>query len=137
MTDEHTDMVPEEPAEVSAANTGEFTTGAGLVVLASFVVLAVWVIFDLLTDNYGVTTTVVVLAATAVILPRLNRESVERFFPLPTLMKVLGYAIALFGVTEFLIDLDVAIWDDALRVIGAIVAYAGYVMAFLGARQID
>ena len=137
MTDEHTDMVPEEPAQPEATNTGEFTTGAGLVVLAAFVVLAVWVIFDLLTDNYGVTTTVVVLAATAVILPRLNRESVERFFPLSSLMKVLGYAIALFGVTEFLIDLDVAIWDDVLRVVGALAAYAGYVMAFIGARQID
>ena len=136
MTDEHTDMVPEEPAAAGDANAGEFTTGEGLIALGALLLVAVWIIFDLITDDYGMNNTVAVIAAGTAILPRVDRAKVERLHPLPLLMKALGYTLALFGVTELLLDLFFNVWDFT-RVIAALAAYAGYVMAFMGARQID
>jgi hypothetical protein len=73
------------------------------------------------------------------LLPRLNRASVERFHPLPETMKLLGYIIAIVGVLTIIEDIRFAegVFDEVLGVIGALVAYSAFVMAFIGARQIS
>lgn len=129
-TEEH-----DEAAVLEGA--GDFTSGEGLVAFAGIVIIAVWVIFDVIIDNYGMDNTVAVLAATAAILPRLDRMTVEKVLPLPILMKVVGYALVMFGVVELVLDLRFGVLDDLGTVVAALGTYAAYVMAFVGARQIE
>jgi len=116
---------------------GDFTSGEGLVVFAAMVLLAVWLIFDIIVNEYGMDNLVPVLATVAILLPRLDRAKVERVLPLPMLMKLTGYAIALIGIVEVIIDVRFGAYEDFAGIIGALAAYAGYAMAFVGARQIS
>lgn len=116
---------------------GDFTSGEGLVAFAGMVLVAVWLIFDIVVNEYGMDNLVPVLAAVAIVLPRLKTETVARVAPLPLLMKVLGWALVFIGVTEVIIDLRFGAYEDVASIIGALGAYAGYAMAFVGARQID
>lgn len=148
MTDYGQDAEPTDPTEPAASEDtgevageadggpGDFSTGEGLVTLAGFVLLGVWLIFEVITDDYGLSHLAIALAATAVILPRVDREKVEAFHPLGSLMKVLGYAIAIVGASEIITDLETGIYGDFMTVLGALLAYAGFVVAFLGARSI-
>lgn len=145
MTDESHGMDPrdeqgpvddhDEAAVLEGA--GDFTSGEGLVAFAGMVLITVWLIFDIVINNYGMDNLVPLLAAVAILLPRLRRETVERVAPLPVLMKMTGWALLFVGVIEVIIDLRFNVYDDLGTVIGALVAYAGYVMAFVGARQIE
>jgi len=73
------------------------------------------------------------------LLPRLDRASVERYHSLPLLMKALGYLIAVVGILTVIEDIRFAssALDEIFEIVGALAAYAGYVMAFMGARQIE
>lgn len=121
------------------AGAGDFTSGEGLVAFAGMVLIAAWVIFGVLANTYWVGWLAVIPAIAVVLLPRLDRASVERYHPLPLLMKVLGYFIALVGVLTIIEDVRFAgsSLDEVFEVIGALVTYAGFAMAFLGARQIE
>ncbi len=144
MTDEFQTPNPEEekgiaeplPEKESAKNTTDFTSGEGLVALAGIVILAVWIIFDVIVQDYGVTTLAIVLALLAAVLPRMKREDVEKIQRLPILMKVIGYGLVAVGIVEVINDISHGFYDNALGVIGALVAYAAYAMAFMGARSI-
>lgn len=116
---------------------GDFTSGEGLVSFAGMVLLAVWLIFDIVVNAYGVDNLVPVLAAVAVLAPRLDRSTVERVLPLPIVMKLTGWALVLVGIVEIIIDVRFNAYQDFAGVIGALAAYAGYAMAFVGARQIQ
>ena len=136
---------PDTPAELPVEHddksvlegAGDFTSGEGLVAFAGMVILAVWVIFDLFVDNYNMDNFIAIIASLAIILPRVNRGKVERFHPLPVLMKVIGYGLAAFGLVEAIVEVRFGAYDDFGIVIAALIAYAGYVMAFVGARQIE
>jgi hypothetical protein len=58
--------------------------------------------------------------------------------PVPVVMKSLGYAIAIYGAIALIYDLRYIgdALDEVSEVIGALVSYAGYLLAFLGARSI-
>lgn len=141
MPQEGEPSMPEPAAEEASASSmsmGDFTTGQGMVALGGIILLAVWLIFDVILDEYGVLSFGVVLAATAALLPRLNRESVENIHPLPVLMKVIGYGLAFVGVIEIVEEVVNGIFSaDAATIIGALLAYAAYVIAFLGARSVE
>lgn len=128
---------PDEAAKLNGA--GEFTSGEGLVAIAGIVLVVDWLIFGVLANDYWVAWLAVIPAIAAALLPRLDRTSVERYHPLPLLMKILGYTIALVGVLTIIEDIRFSggVFDEVLGVIGALVAYAGFVMAFVGARQIQ
>ncbi len=128
--DEHDDQSVLEGA-------GDFTSGEGLVAFAGMILIAVWIIFDLLINNYGMDNTIAVIASLAVILPRLDREKLEKIQRLPVLMKIVGWALAIFGLIEFATDVRGGQLDEFGIVIAALIAYAAYVMAFIGARQIE
>jgi hypothetical protein len=53
-------------------------------------------------------------------------------------MKVLGYVIVIVGALTIIEDIRFAegVLDEVLGVIGALVAYVGFAMAFMGTRQI-
>lgn len=145
MTDESygTEPVPEPTPAGELDNVlegaGDFTSGEGLVAFAGMVIVAVWLIFGVLANTYWVAWLAVVPAIAAVLLPRVDRAGVERYHPLPLLMKVLGYTIALVGVLTIIEDVRFAgnVLNEVFEVIGALVAYAGFAMAFVGARQIE
>jgi hypothetical protein len=130
LDDEHDD-----PAILEGA--GDFTSGEGLVAFAGMVLLAVWVIFDIIVNEYGMDNLVPVLAFVAILLPRLDRATVERVLPLPLAMKLTGWAIVLIGVVEVIIDVRFNAYEDLASILGALGAYAGYAMAFVGVRQIS
>ncbi len=52
-------------------------------------------------------------------------------------MKVLGYALVAFGIVEVILDVRFGALDEFSAVLGALISYAGYAMAFWGARQIE
>lgn len=131
-------MRPEEHDDASVLEgAGDFTSGEGLVVFAGMVLIAVWLIFDIAINDYGMDNLVPLIALVAILLPRLKRETVERVASLPVLMKTTGWALLLIGVLEVIIDLRFNAYDDFPSILGALGAYAGYAMAFMGARQIE
>ena len=126
-----------EEASKSPMSMSDSSTGQGMVALGGLILIAVWLIFDVIIGGYSVPRVALLLAGTAAILPRLNRDAVESVHPLPTLMKTIGYGLALLGV--FVIVEEVVggvLGRDAGTVIGALLAYAGYVVAFMGARSV-
>jgi hypothetical protein len=129
---------PVEPAaeEESSDEAADFTSGEGLVALGGIVILAVWIIFEVIAKDYSVATLAIVLALLAAVLPRMKREDVEKIQRLPILMKVVGYGLAVVGIVEIIDDISYGVYDSIFGVIGALVAYAGYAMAFMGARSI-
>jgi len=151
MTDETHDVpmgepVPQPeppPADVerdtgALAGAGDFTSGEGLVAFAGIVVVATWVIFDVLIADYGLNYIMLLLGVAAAVLPRLDRATVEKMHPLPLTMKVIGYGIALIGLFALIEDLRFAgNFDEIGVILGALATYAAAVMAFLGARQIE
>jgi hypothetical protein len=114
----------------------DFTSGEGMVALAGIILLINFVIFELIMAEYFISYPLLLLAVAAAVLPRLRRESVEAFHPLGQIMKVIGYAIVILGVFEILDDIRFDGYDEAAAIFGALVAYAGYAVAFLGARSI-
>jgi hypothetical protein len=88
-------------------------------------------------NEYGMDNLVPVLAFVAILLPRLDRATVERVLPLPLAMKLTGWAIVLIGVVEVIIDVRFNAYEDLASILGALGAYAGYAMAFVGVRQIS
>jgi hypothetical protein len=94
------------------------------------------VIFDVFIDEYGLNVVELLLAVTVVVVPRLNKELVEKVSSVPVIMKVAGYAIAIVGAIFIISALEEGFYDEAWTIIAALVNYAAYAMAFLGARQI-
>lgn len=131
-------MPPQEHDDASVVEgAGDFTSGEGLVTLAGMILLAIWVIFDVFLDEYGVGVLTLLLATLVVIAPRMSRQSVEKVLPLPVIIKVAGYTLALIGAIAVIAALESGFYDDALTIIGALAEYAAFAMAFIGARQID
>lgn len=131
-----------EPEAAGASPAGmptgsDFSSGEGMVALAGIILLVNFVIFELIMAEYFISYALLLLAVGAALLPRLRRESVEAYHPLGQVMKVIGYSIVILGVFEVLDDIRFDGYDEAAAIIGALVAYAGYAVAFLGARSIE
>jgi hypothetical protein len=143
MTDESHEMDPvEEPAAIERDDdtvlqgAGDFTSGEGLVAFAGMIILAIWVIFDVFLDEYGVGSLTLLLAALVVFVPRMQRETVEKVLPVPLIIKLAGYALAFIGVIAVIEAIEEGFFEDALTIIGALAEYAAFAMAYIGARQI-
>jgi len=130
------DPVDEHDTEEVLAGAGDFTSGEGLVAFAGIVIIGVWLIFAIILSEYGIDWLMLSLAVAAAVLPRLDRDKVERFHSLPMLMKVIGYAIALIGVFALISDVRFEEFQDIGDILGGLGTYAAAVMAFMGARQI-
>jgi len=125
--------VPPAPAP---AATSISMSGENMVMIGAALVLASYVIFALIANEYHQFIVQLVAAAFAVLLPSIDRDSVGKVAPFPVAMKVLGYVIAVGGLFEVLYDIRFGILDEFMSIAGALVAYAGYVLAFIGARSI-
>lgn len=137
---EHETPEPDETmAEASEAEASEanFSSGEGMVALAGIILIGVWLIFEVITRQYSMTTLAIVLGAAAAIIPRMNPESVAKIMTVPAAMKALGYALVLVGIIEVVTDIRIGIYDTPMAVLGALIAYGAYGLAFVGARQIE
>lgn len=129
----------QEPAGASPAAmpTGtDFSSGEGMVALAGMIMLGVWLIFDVFLDEFGLAGIELLLATTVVVVPRLNKTKVETVNSVAVIMKVAGYAIAILGAFYIVEAIEEGFYSDALTIIGALITYAAYAVAFLGARSI-
>jgi hypothetical protein len=124
-------------ASVAEASAADFSSGEGMVALAGLIIIGVWLIFEVLTRQYSLTTLAIVLGAGAALIPRMSPEAVAKIMPVPAVMKVLGYALVLVGVIEVVTDIRIGIYDSPMAVLGALIAYGAYGLAFMGARQIE
>jgi hypothetical protein len=148
MTDEGTgggfgqpEEKPEAPLESAKSALGEmadFSSGEGLVAFAGILILAIWVIFDIFTDDTGFGTLTLLLAAVAVIVPRLDPETVAKAHPVPVVMKLAGYALGFIGVIDIVFVIETGFFDgyEAFETISALLTWVAFAMAFLGARSI-
>lgn len=133
---------PSTPAEsatggMSGAASQMFSTGEGMVAVAGMILIALWLIFDVITDDYAISTVALVLAIVVVIAPRMP-DATERMVRLPALMKASGILLGIVGAIEVIGNVESNLFDaGAITIIAALISYAAYATAFLGARSID
>jgi hypothetical protein len=72
----------------------------------ALVVLAAWIIFDVISDEYGVASIAVVLALKIVAIPRIDREAITGVASMEAFSKAAGYGRAVAGVVELVADID-------------------------------
>jgi hypothetical protein len=129
---------PGSEKQAGGAMTSQFTTPTGMVALGGIVLIATWLVFGVLLNDYWIGWLALLLAVVAVLLLRGSGSFAEKIAPIPVLAKTIGYLLALIGVFALVEDLRFA--DGTLNefpdVIGALASYAGYVIAFMGARSI-
>jgi hypothetical protein len=122
--------------EQGGASGSPNVAGLDFVTLGALVVLASWVIFDVITDDYIVATVAAALAAAIVLLPRIDVAAVTSIAPVSAFLKLAGYTLAVVGLVELINDIESNLFDaGGATIFGAIVAYVGYVLAFVGARN--
>jgi uncharacterized membrane protein len=123
---------PSEDGDFFSSSEGMVSFGAGLI-------LAAYVIFDLIWAEYAVRYLAILFAVLAVALPRVNRSFTDRIAPLAVLMRSLGYLLLIIGVVTLAENLRHAgsVLDGVPEILGALVAYAGFAIAFVGARSIE
>jgi hypothetical protein len=132
---------PEPPArpEDSPASAGStFSTPTGTVALGGVILTGTYVLFGLILNDYWVSWVAMTLAISSILLLRAGGSFVEKLAPVPLLAKTIGYLLGIVGLLV-LVE-DVRFFDNNLDefpdVIGALASYAGYVIAFMGARSI-
>lgn len=139
-TEEAEAMAAEEMVDTEGGGSAAaFSSSEGMVALAGGLLILGWLIFGVLLNDYWISWIPLLLAILAVFLPRIDRDLPERIAPLPVLMKIIGYAIALIGVVAIIEDIRFSgsVFDEFTSILGALLSYAGYALAFLGARGIE
>lgn len=126
------------PNRAATGSSSGFGTPTGMVSLGGLILIGTYVIFGLILNDYWVGWLAMLLAISAFLVLRGDRAFIEKLAPVPVLTKMIGYLLAVIGLLALVEDLRFA--DGTLNefpdVIGALAAYAGYVIAFLGARSI-
>lgn len=130
---------PTMPPETAVAGVGTSTSGASLVMIGGGLLIVGYLLFGLILNEYWVSWLPLLLAIIAVLLPRIDRSFVEKFAPIGAVTKAVGYLLAIMGVVSLAEDIRFAgsQLDSFVEILGAIVAYAGFAAAYLGARSID
>ncbi|MDX1450267.1 MAG: hypothetical protein R3246_14540, partial [Acidimicrobiia bacterium] len=102
----------QEPSSSSsgsgASSLGDFRSGPGMITLGSLLIIGLYVITGLLADEYWISWIVLVPAITVVALSRFGQQTAEAFAPVPVILKVLGYLIALLALLDLVEDLRFA-----------------------------
>jgi hypothetical protein len=141
---------PDEPSGMSEAMSGAmsdakaaidragFSTPQGMVAAGAIILLAVEVVFGLILEDYFLDYVVLVLSVVAVLVFMGRTATAEKIAPVPAVMKALGYLLTIIGAWILIYDLRYPqdTLDEMPDVLAAILAYAGFVLAFLGARSI-
>lgn len=145
MTEEHSGMPePPQPPEFTEPVAGDsrsamFSSSEGMVTLGGAVIIAGYLIFGVIFNEYWTGSVALLAAILAVLLPRANRGFVEKIAPLSTLMKAVGYIIGIWAVVELVENIRFAnsAIDSFPEILGALVLFGGSAIAYMGARSIE
>jgi hypothetical protein len=123
---------------MAEAMSQAFSSAEGMVSLGGAILIAVYLLFGLILNEYWIAWVTLLPAVLVVLLPRIAGDWVERIAPMPVMMKALGYTIVILGVVAIIEDLRFAgtVFDEFLDILAALASYVGYVVVFMGARSI-
>lgn len=145
MTDNESPDQPEAAAAGSGIGSELSSTvaklGAGekLAVLGAAGVMVVWLLFDLLIDEYGIGEPSFILAGLIVAAAYLhhNRGSADWSVDYVTVVKVAGIFLGLLGAWTVVEQLRANLFDrDATSIIAALGYYVGTITSGIGAWQL-
>jgi hypothetical protein len=111
--------------------------GGALVTMAGIALIAIYLLFDLILDDYGIGLVTLMLAVVAVIVPRLKNETTEKLTRASVILKVVGYGFGVILVVDILGMIDNGFPSGAMTVIGALLSLAAMAVGLFGARQIE
>lgn len=113
-------------------------SGDTLVMWGALAVLASWVIFEVIAEEYFVSTMSAALAIFLVAVPRIDGDAIKGLARPASLAKFGGYLLVCIGIVEVVADIRNNIFEaGAATIFGALVAYVGYALSFIGARKIE
>lgn len=139
--EERSEPEQQQPAPAGAPTSIVAQMGAGerLVVLAGALMLANYIIFDLIADSYGIGSIAFVVSLgilTAAYL-KYKRSDATWSVPYESVLRVLVWVLFAQGVYFFISEVRGGIFDRrAAVVIGALIFYAATVIAGVGAYQL-
>jgi hypothetical protein len=114
--------------------------GEKLVGLGAVAVIAVYVIFELITEDYFVNYIAILLAAfiLGVLWMKLQRPGTRLPVPSSSLLRVAGYPLLVFGIVLFIDQLKDDIFDaPGATIAAALILYGACALAGYGAKQLD
>lgn len=134
--DEH--AAPDEGTPARQTPAGGRSSAENLIGLGALFLVADYVLFELILDEYFFATVLLLAAFYALFALWLQSSHPSAKWPLPYewTMRVLGYTAGLLGIFELLADLRLGILDNGADILGGLILYAGAVLMFLGARQL-
>ncbi len=113
-------------------------SGDTLVMWGALLVVASWVVFETIAEEYFISTTSIAVALLLVVVPRIDSAAISSLAKPAAFAKVFGYLLVAAGLSEIVGDIRNNIFDaGGSTIIGALVAYAGYALTFMGARKIE
>ena len=113
-------------------------SGDTLVMWGALAVLAIWVIFEVITEDYFVATSTVAIALLVAVVPRVDASVTKALGGPAGFAKLGGFFLVASGVTELVGDLRNELFDrDGITIVAALLAYAAYALTFMGARKIE
>lgn len=125
-----------EGTESSSTNPLQDASPENLISLAALLVIGSWLVFDVIADNYSVTAAAASIALLIIVLPRIDARAITEIAPVYAFLRLASYLLAAVGIVEIVDDIEGGILDaGGSSIFGALVAYAGYVLAFVGARK--
>lgn len=111
-------------------------SGQTLVMIASVVVVGVYLVFGLIANEWFPESESLIAASLALILTRVGGTPVGSGISSATLIKVAGYVIAVAGVWDFIETLRFG-WGGFEDVVAWVLLAGAAVVAFMGARSIE
>ena len=91
--------VPEDTASRGAGGSASgFGSPTGMVTLGGAILIVTYVIFGLMFNDYWVSWLAMLLAISSFLLVRGNKAFIEKLAPVPVLVKIVGYLLAIIGL---------------------------------------
>ena len=124
----------DQPRHVESTKLGNAET---LIGIGAAILVADWLLFDIILDGYYFFTGTLLVAAYALftLWVRTNRPSASWPVSYSWIVKVLGYTAGALGLLELIGDLRYGVLDTFEYIAGGVIVYAGALLMFLGARQ--
>jgi hypothetical protein len=143
MTSDATPPAPPPASSGGGSGGMDFSSlsqGEKLVGLGAVAVIAVYVIFELITEDYFVNYIAILLAAfiLGVLWMKLQRPGTRLAVPSTSLLRASGYLLFVFGVVLFIDQLKDDIFDaPGATIAAALILYGACALAGYGAKQLD